>query len=146
MLFRSTDPYVRDSFYYGLEGEDFEYTADKKVHRIKTDWKMAGYTQGTFFTVTPTDDVSFNQWEEVKKLNENAKPSVLIGFTFDTEPVADKLANCTEIYTRYKSELTTGTKDPKTMVPEMMKELRAAGFDDVVKEAQTQVDAFLAKK
>ena len=27
---------------------------------------MAGYTQGSFFTVTPTDDFDFNQYDEVK--------------------------------------------------------------------------------
>lgn len=142
----NTDSWVRDSFYYGLEGEDWEYTADKKVNRIKTDWEMAGYTQGTFFAVTQTADVDFNQWDEVRTLNENAKPSVLLGFTFDTTEVEDKLANCIEVYLRYRSEITTGTTDPAVSVPEMMTELRAAGFDEIVTAAQTQVDAFLASK
>lgn len=137
----NTDSYVRDSLYYGLEGENWEYTADKtKVHRINTDWMMAGYTQGTFFNVTQLDDVDFNQWDEVKALNENAKPSVLLGFSFDTSTVADKLANCTEIYNRYKSELLTGAVDPAQIVPAMMKEMRAAGFDDIVAAAQAQID------
>lgn len=142
----NTDSWVRDSFYYGLEGEDWEYTADKTVHRIKTDWAMAGYTQGSFFTVTQTDDVDFNQWDEVKELNEKATPSVLLGFTFDTASVADQIANCTEIYNRYKPEITTGTTDPKVAVPEMMAELNAAGFAEIVASAQEQVDAFLAAK
>lgn len=41
----NTDSKVRDWFYYGAEGVDFEYTEDNKVHRLSTDWKMAGYTQ-----------------------------------------------------------------------------------------------------
>ena len=142
----NTDTWVRDSFYYGLEGTDWEYTADKKVHRNSADWKMAGYTQGTFFAVTPTDEVGFNQWDEVKELNEKASPSVLLGFTLDITPISDQLANCIAINERYKGELLSGTQDPVTFVPSMMAEMRAAGFDDIVAEAQKQVDAFMASK
>ncbi|MDD2213993.1 MAG: ABC transporter substrate-binding protein [Oscillospiraceae bacterium] len=144
----NTDTYVRDLFYYGVQGDNWDYTDDTqtKVHKNNSDWTMAGYTQGTFFNVTQTDDVDFNQWDEVKELNEQATPSVLLGFTFDASNVSDQLANCISIVTRYKSELLTGTVDPETEVPALMDELRAAGFDDIVTEAQTQVDAFMAGK
>lgn len=142
----NTDAKVRDAFYYGLEGDNFEYTADNKVHKNNSDWEMAGYTQGSFFVVTQQDTVDFNEWDEVKALNENAKASVLLGFTFDTAPIADQLANCIEIWMRYRSEVSNGVTDPVVSVPEMMKEMRAAGFDEIAAEAQTQVDAFLAAK
>ncbi len=138
----NTDSYVRDSLYYGLEGDNWDYTSDKKVHKNNTDWTMAGYTQGTFFNVTQTDDTDFNQWDEVKDLNSKAKASVMLGFTLDTSEFADELANCLEIYNRYKSELLTGTSDPEEAVPAMMKEMRAAGFDDIQTKTQAQVDAF----
>ena len=82
----NTDSKVRDAFYYGLEGDNFTYTEDGRVHKNPdSSWGMAGYTQGTFFAVTPTDDVEFNQWDEVKELNEQAEPSVLLGFNFDSQ-------------------------------------------------------------
>lgn len=137
----NTDSKVRDAFYYGLEGDDFTYTSDNKIHRNNTKWTMAGYTQGTFFNVTQTDDVDFNQWDEVKQLNENAKASVLLGFAFDPADYSDQIANCTAIFKRYQGELLTGTVDPETTVAAMMKEMRAAGFDDLLKAAQTQIDA-----
>jgi len=65
----------------------------------------------------------FNQFDEVKELNEKAEPSVLLGFTLDTTPIADELANCIQIAERYKGELLTGTADPEVMVPQMMQEL-----------------------
>ena len=34
--------------------------------------------------------------------------------------------------------------DPATGVPQMMEELRAAGFDELMTEAQVQIDAFMA--
>lgn len=142
----NTDAYVRDSFYYGLEGDDWEYTADGRIHRNKEEWPMAGYTQGTFFIVTQLDTADVNQWDEVKALNEAATPSVLLGFFFDNSNVQDELASCIEIYNRYKGEIMTGTTDPAESVPQMMEEMRAAGFDAIVTEAQTQIDAWKAAK
>ena len=142
----NTDSYCRDLFFYGVQGDNWDYTDDSKtkVHKNNADWSMAGYTQGSFFTITPTDDFDFNQYDEVKELNEKAEPSVLLGFYLDTTNISDKLANCIQIAERYKGELLTGTADPEVMVPQMMAELRSAGFDDIVAEAQTQVDAFMA--
>lgn len=144
----NTDTFVRDSFYYGLEGDDWEYTEDGRVHRNNANWTMAGYTQGTFFIVTPTDDVDFNQWDEVRELNAEAIPSVLLGFAFDSTPVQDELASCIEIFNRYRSEILTGTVAPDDEargIPAMMKEMRDAGFETIVTEAQAQIDAWKAQ-
>ena len=102
---------------------------------------MAGYTQGTFFNVTQTDDVDFNQWDEVKELNENAKPSVMIGFNLDTSEIETELANCRAVYEKYYSELFTGAREPKEMVETINEELEKAGWDTIREEAQKQIDA-----
>lgn len=137
----NTDSKVRDALYYGLEGENFQYE-NGKVKKLNTDWTMAGYTQGTFFNVTTTVEDTSNQWEEVKQLNESAKPSVLIGFSFDTSKVQNEIANCRAVYDKYKKELLTGAKEPKAQVAAMRKELDAAGFQTIIDEAQKQIDAF----
>ena len=144
----NTDSYVRDMLYYGVQGDNWDYTDDTKqwVHKNNAEWSMAGYTQGNFFVITPSDEFDFNQYDEVKQLNESAEPSVLLGFTLDTSAFADDLANCIQIAERYKGELLTGTADPEVMVPKMMEELRSAGFDEIQAAAQEQVDAFMAAK
>ena len=139
------DTKLRDLFYYGEEGVNFEYTADGKVHKINNDWALAGYTQGSFFTVTTLDTDEFNQWDEVKALNEAAQSSVMLGFTFDTNSVSDQLANCREIWLRYRSEVMTGVQDPEVVVPKIKEELMKAGWQNVVDEAQRQVNEFLGK-
>ena len=137
----NTDTYVRDSLFYGLEGDDWTYTTDKKVHKNNDEWKMAGYTQGSFFIVSQRDDVDFNQWDEVKELNAKAIPSPVLGINLDVTDFEDEMVNCVEIYNKYKSELFTGTSDPEKVVPQMMEEMRKAGFDDMQKKAQEQIDA-----
>ena len=138
----NTDSKVRDALYYGLEGDNFEYTADGRVHKLNTDWTMAGYTQGTFFQVTQTDDVDFNQWDEVKALNEQAIASPILGFSFNTEPVADQLAACIAIYAEYRPMLMTGTGDPEQTVATMLDAMRTQGLDEIITEVQSQIDAW----
>lgn len=142
----NTDTKLRDLFYYGEEGVNFEYTDDGKVHKINEEWPMAGYTQGTFFTVTPPDTDEYGQWDEIKALNEQAVASQMLGFTFDTTEVADQLANCREIWLRYRSEVMTGTSDPAKSIPEIKEELMNAGFQEILDEAQAQVDEFMSSK
>lgn len=141
----NSDTKLRDMFYYGEEGVNFEYTEDGKVHKINNDWEMAGYTQGTFFTVTQVDTDEYDQWSEIKALNEQAVSSVMLGFTLDTTEISDKLANCREIWLRYRSEVMTGVQDPATVIPQIKEELMNAGWQDVIDEAQRQVDEYLGK-
>ncbi len=69
----------------------------------------------------------------------------MLGFTFDATAVSDKLANCREIWLRYRSEVMTGVRDPETTIPEIKEELMKAGWQDVMDEAQRQVDEFMGK-
>ncbi len=138
----NTDSKVRDALYFGLEGDNFEYTADGRVHKLNTDWTMAGYTQGTFFNVTLTDDVDFNQWDEVKELNEQAVASPILGFSLNTEAIADDLAACIAIYNEYRPILMTGTQEPEQTVATMLATMRDSGLDDIIAEIQSQIDAW----
>ena len=68
-----------------------------------------------------------------------------LGFVFDKTNVVDQIAACQAIFEEYKGLIQTGTGDPKPTVDEMMAKMRASGFEDIVTEAQTQLDAFLGK-
>ena len=148
----NTDSWVRDMLFYGLEGDQWEYVdvnGEQRVHKKddkSCDWTGAGYTQGTFFAVTPEDTVEFNQWDEVKALNEQAVPSPCLGFAVDYSSFADELSACQAIWTAYKPQIWTGVGDPDTLIPQMLKEMRDAGFDDIIAEVQAQVDAWYKAK
>ena len=136
----NTDNKVRDWLYYGVEGENFEYTENGTVNKLNSDWSMAGYTQGTFFAVTDLEG-SEGQWDEVKALNEAAKPSAMLGFDMDTSNVETELANCRAVYEKYKSEFFTGAQDPRELIETIKSELDAAGWETIRAEAQAQIDA-----
>ena len=141
----NTDSFVRDRLYYGEEGVDYNYVekdGEQRIHRISTDWPMAGYTQGSFFAATRLETDEYDQWAEVAELNEKALASPTLGFQFNyAETVGDEVIACKAIWEDFKSELMTGTIDPEIIIPEMMEELRAAGFDKIMEEAQAQIDA-----
>lgn len=137
----NTDSKVRDWLYYGVEGENFNYTEEGKIEKLNSDWSMAGYTQGTFFNVSQLAETEVNQWDEVKELNANAKPSFMLGFDMDTSGVETELASCRAVYEKYKSEFWTGARDPRELIEVIKGELEAAGWETIRAEAQKQVDA-----
>ena len=74
----NTDNKFRDMLYYGEEGVNFDYVEEdgmQKVHKINNDWTLAGYTQGTFKTVSPQEGTQ-PYFDEVDQQNKNAISSV----------------------------------------------------------------------
>lgn len=136
----NTDPKVRNWFFYGVEGENFVYEGEK-INKLNSNWGMAGYTQGTFFNVGQLVSDEFNQWDEVKELNADAAPSVMLGFDMDTSEVKTEIANCTAVYEKYKAELWTGAREPRELVKTMREELNKAGYEKILATAQAQVNA-----
>lgn len=138
----NTDTKLRDLFYYGVEGDNFQYVSNEKVERLSTDWTMAGYTQGNFFIISPLVSEEFNQWEQVKELNENANPSPVLGFSPDLSKIEIEVANCNTVYKKYYSDFYTGARDPRELINIINAELAIAGWDKVQKEVQSQIDEF----
>ena len=140
----NTDSKVRDMLFYGLEGDNFHYTADGKVHKNNSEWTMAGYTQGTFFNVSSLDTEDTNQWDEVKAQNESALPSPILGFSVNKEPISDELDAIISIFTAWRPALMTG-KDPNAL-DNMLFEMKDAGLDSVITEIQSQIDSWIAAR
>ena len=144
----NTDTKLRDMLGYGIEGVHFEYVEEDgitKVKRLNSDWTAASYTQGTTLIMSPEAGTIGDPREEIIAQNNNATASPALGFCFDTSNVRDQLAACTATWDTYKSLIVTGAGDPDEVIPEMMEALRADGFDDIVAEAQAQLDAYLGK-
>lgn len=139
----NTDKKFRDMIGYGIEGKHFSYVNNgTAVHRDRTDWPLINYQEGSFFIETPEDTVPPGYWDEVRELNETATPSVMLGFMLDLEPIRNEFINCQSIWLKYTTDLHTGASDPEVVIPQVREELKNAGFDKVLAEAQGQVDEF----
>ncbi len=141
----NTDNKLRDIMAYGAEGKDFEYVSDGVVKKLNDNYTWPSYTQATYFNLSTVEGSPEDQWDQVKKLNEQAGSSSVLGFALDVEPINNELTACRTVYDQYKYELETGAKDPKVIIPELNKKLKDAGFDKVMEEAQKQIDAYFAK-
>jgi putative aldouronate transport system substrate-binding protein len=139
----NTDRKLRDMIAYGIEGKHFEYVNEgAAVRRLRTDWPLVNYQEGSYFIETPEDTAPSGYWEEVRRQNEEAIPSVMLGFMLDVEPVQNEIINCRNVWEKYKTDLLTGAADPAQTLPKLTAELKANGFEKVMAEAQRQVNSF----
>ena len=142
----NTDTGLRDMLAYGIEGRHFHYvdTEDRGrvVRQVNPNWSLTNYQQGNYFIITPQDTVPPSYWDEVRRQNETAVPAVTMGFMMDMEPVLMELTNARIIWERYSVDLMVGAANPDLLLPRVIAELRAAGLDRIIAEAQRQVDEF----
>ena len=82
--------------------------------------------------------------EEIEAQNDAAVESVCMGFVLDNTNIQNELSACTQIWSTYKPDLLTGARDPKELVPTIMNELKEAGFETIMAEAQKQIDDLYA--
>lgn len=138
----NTDQKFRDLCAYGVEGDHFEYLDDCSVKRLRDDWTWPAYTQGTFFVMSNQEGSDPNQWDEVKKQNEEAAASTCLGFSLDVTNIQNEVSNVNTTWDKYKYDMLTGASDPATAVPKCIEDLKAAGLDTIIAEAQKQIDEF----
>lgn len=141
----NTDTTLRNMLAFGVEGKHFKVLENKTVEKLTDTWTAPGYSQATFFTMYPVAPNPPDQWELVRKQNEEAIPSVLLGFTLDRTNIETELTQMKAIDQKYTPELYTGAKNPDELLPKYKADLEKAGLQKVLDETQKQVNAFLGK-
>lgn len=141
----NTDSKFRDMCAFGVEGVTFEYNEDGTVKQLRDDWVWPSYTQGTFFILSNVEGADPNQWDEIRTQNEEAVASTCLGFAFDVTNVQNEVANVGTVWDKYKYDLLTGASDPAEVLPKCINELKSAGLDTIIAEAQKQLDEFFAE-
>ena len=145
----NTDTKLRDMLAWGIEGVHFEYVevdGMQKIHKLNDNWKAAAYTQGSTLHMTWNEADVGDPVSEILHQNEIALRSPALGFYFDNTPVASQLAACVATWMEYKPMLVTGAGDPDVYVPQMLEAMRADGLDEVIAEAQRQLDEYIASQ
>ncbi len=152
----NTDPVFYNMLCKGLEGVHWEW-ADKAKLLIKpaggkasfgdtgynpnTDWMY-----GNVFNSYYTDESQVGAWPATAELNRNARPSPVLGFTFDRKPVETETASISAVTQEYASPLGGGIVDTKDGISKLNQALKDAGIERVRDEMQKQIDAWLAAK
>lgn len=142
----NTDVYFRNLLAFGIEGTHYEKTGENTIKKLNDAYEVPAYTQGTFFLMYVQDPNPPTQWTDLQALQETAFASPVLGFTFDSKAVQNQISACANIEEKYGSSLITGSANPDELLPKMLEELNKAGYQDIIAEAQRQVDEFLANK
>ncbi len=149
-----TDPEVINLLIYGIEGRDYVKNADGSVSypegqdaaTVPYTAQLSCGTLGNFFNmyqmgVANPDSL---QWELDQ--NKNAKTSPAMGFTFDSSNVKTQYTAVLNVISQYLPGLICGSLDPDTEIDKFIQALNDAGYQDILNEKQTQLDAWKASK
>ena len=149
----NTDQNYRDILRYGVPGVHWDKTPEglaQKTQQGRDNYGVWAFSQGSYSlsSVEAAEGVSVdpNMWKVVFDGYKDLKATKSIGFSFDISNVESQIAACKVVKDKYQTALFTGTVDPATEVPKMIKELEAAGIRDIQNECQAQYDAFVASK
>lgn len=144
-----SDEYLANLIFYGVEGTNYTKVSDNEIEVIMD----SDYVNPTGTFVLANQFNSYirygaypaDTWDLAKQFCEDATPSELFGFIFDSSNVKNEVANCSAIYNEYLYPLFCGAVDPDTVLPQMLERMDQAGADAIIAEMQAQVDAFLGK-
>ncbi|MDR2505087.1 MAG: ABC transporter substrate-binding protein [Oscillospiraceae bacterium] len=154
----STDTKFRDIFAYGIEGEHFNYLENGTV--LRTDPGIENYnTTGWMYSTGSYVSASVESSKDAAGNIVLADPNLWIGvfegydkaivsatgaYSFNREPVQAEASAVAAVMAKYEYEMNTGTLDIDAKLEDIIAELKYAGIDIVLAEAQAQLDAYLA--
>ena len=149
-----TDEDIINLLIYGIEGRDYVKNDDGTVSYPKgQDATTVPYTAqlscgtlGNFFKMYPTQgtDKSSLDWE--LEQNKSAKTSPAMGFTFDSSSLKTQYPAVDNVIAQYLPGLICGSLDPDTEIAKFEQALNDAGYQDILKAKQEQLDGWKSAK
>ena len=150
-----TDSEMATTLYYGAKDHHWQMRDDGLIEYCdgieagNSGWEAAfnwciGNSGASYVFKSVSDDPDRNKKQLA--LNETAEISITYGFEFDPDPVETQLAAVSNVVEKYALALESGSVDVDTVLPQFIAEMKAAVVDDVVAEAQRQLDLYMASK
>lgn len=145
-----TDGEIVNLLIYGIEGRDYvrdenglvSYPEGEDASTVPYTAQLSCGTLGNYFNMyclVGTDPASL-EWE--LEQNQSAKTSPAMGFTFDSSSVKTQYTAVYNVLEQYLPGLLCGSLDPDTEIANFAEALNNAGYQDILNEKQTQLDAW----
>ncbi|WP_239619129.1 ABC transporter substrate-binding protein [Cohnella mopanensis] len=138
---------------HGIEGTDWKKVGDNKFQQLVPGEDVNGGGLASFSliwnpvlekTIDTDDDDTMNANNFIKD-SDNFTKDILTGFTFDSAPVKNEIAQYGAVQAKYYAGIFNGVLDPDK-IWEKFKSEGAAPLKKIQTELQTQIDTFLASK
>jgi putative aldouronate transport system substrate-binding protein len=145
---------VQNLLAWGIEGTNYVKTSDGKLdyptgQDAKSDgytgiyqWAMGGNQLSNYLWKTESAD----KWTKMNAWNKAADISPLVGYNLESSKIENQIAAVTNVNAQYWNAISTGSVDLASKVSAYRAGLKTAGIDDIIKECQTQIDAFVKAK
>jgi len=142
-----TDAEILNTLVFGVEGTHFIRNGNiiSKPDGLEESGYVPGinWMFGNQFLNYLWDNEDPLKWEKFREFNESATPSVLLGFSYNPEPVTNEEAAISNLFDQYIDALFTGVGDPAKLLEEFNDKMRKAGMNKILEEKQKQVNEFL---
>lgn len=144
----NTDKDLYNLLNFGIKDDHFKIDSDglmipgdnQQGYNPQVPWMFASNFLANVEKGMPAD-----VWEQTKKVNADALPSKLLGFTFDAEPVKGEIAKATAVWDEYSRAISLGvTSDEK--YNEFLAKMKTAGAEKIIAEMQKQINDWKAGK
>ncbi|WP_059049250.1 ABC transporter substrate-binding protein [Paenibacillus senegalimassiliensis] len=143
----NTDPVLRNMVDSGIEGVHYKKLDDTHYENLaeSKNYDMPSYSLGNNMLLYLNPSDADDKWEQFKQFNAEGVNSPILSFNFDSTKVATQMAAVQNVKEQFWSSLMTGTVDPESYLPKAIEKFKEAGLDQVMAEAQTQLDAWRAE-
>ncbi|CAN7362837.1 ABC transporter substrate-binding protein [Paenibacillus sp. LjRoot153] len=148
-----TDKDVVNLLDYGIEGKHYVKVSDNIIDfpegvdaSNSTYFPAQVWMFGNSFLSYLRKGDAPDMWKNAAEISNKAVKSRILGFSFDVEPVRTEVAAVSNVLSQFQVALETGMIDPASKLPEMNKQLKAAGIEKINAEKQKQLDAWAANK
>lgn len=142
----NTDPVLRNLLDSGIEGVHYEKIGDHMIKNLPEakNYDMPTFSLGNIMINYLNEGDPDNKWQAFKEFNDSGINAPLLGFNFDTSKVTAEIAAVQNVKEEFWVPLMTGSVDPEVYLPKANEKFKAAGLDNIIKEAQTQLNAWRA--
>jgi putative aldouronate transport system substrate-binding protein len=152
LLFK--DKKIKNLLSWGIEGKHYKKIKENQIAFADgIDAKTSGYTGIMQWAMGGNQMLDYlwenedpEKWDQMKKLNDASKVGRMYGWTFTEDSVKTEIAAVTTATSQYKQAIDTGIVDYSVYYPQLKAAAEKAGIDKIIKEAQRQIDEFLAAK
>ena len=141
----NTDSKLMTMLNYGTEG--FTYTTNEDGTITFTDAR-ATYSpwtngMGNVRILPPTQAQGADYWDRFAAYYDAAEALPYGGFIFDSSELETESAAIANVWAEYAFNLMSGAVNPDTALPEFLSKLEAAGVNEFVAAAQSQLEAYV---
>lgn len=140
----NTDSKLMTMLNYGTEGYTYNTNADGTITFTDERANYSPWTNGmgNVRILPPTDAQGADFWNRFSAYYDAAEALPYGGFIFDASALETESAAIANVYAEYAFNLMSGAVDPAAVLPEFLSKLEAAGINEFVAEAQTQLAAY----